>query len=72
MTPMGYAGVAVIIGGGWFAIVQLRDLYARGCHTPAIYLTGSVGIIVMGLWIMNRGRAGAEEPEEESEAETNE
>jgi len=71
MTPMGYAGVAVIIGGGWFAIVQLRDLYARGCHTPAIYLTGSVGVIVMGLWIMNRGR-GAQGSSDEEEAETNE
>ena len=35
MTPVNYLGIAAIIGGGYFAVSNLRTLYGMGCHIPA-------------------------------------
>jgi len=43
------AGIATIVGGGYFAIANLRALYGMGCHRPATVLVGSVGAIYLGL-----------------------
>jgi len=43
------AGIGVIIGGGYFAIANLRALYGMGCHRPASLLVGSIGAIYLGL-----------------------
>ena len=32
MTPVNYLGIAAIIGGGYFAVSNLRTLYSMGCH----------------------------------------
>jgi hypothetical protein len=63
MTPLNYAGIAVMIGGGYFVIMNLRSLYAMGCHRPAGMLLGSIGVIYLGLKLVNK--ADAEEPAEE-------
>ncbi len=68
MTPLGFVGVAVIVGGGYMAIRQLQSLYFKGCHTPAMYLVGSVGTIGLGLWVI-RNFGAADEATEEEEAE---
>lgn len=67
MTPMGYVGIAVIVGGGYMAIRQLQSLYLKGCHTPAMYLVGSVGTIGLGLWVLRNFGASPESDEEEAE-----
>lgn len=64
MTPLNYAGIAVMIGGGYFVIMNLRSLYAMGCHRPAGMLLGSVGVIYLGLKLVNKA-AAEEEPAEE-------
>ena len=43
------AGITTIVGGGYFAIANLRALYGMGCHRPATVLVGSVGAIYLGL-----------------------
>ena len=68
MTPMGFVGIGVIVGGGYMAITQLRSLYMKGCHTPAMYLVGSVGTIGLGLWVL-RNFGASPEPADEEEAE---
>jgi hypothetical protein len=68
MTPMGYIGIAVIIGGGYMSIKQLQSLYTKGCHTPAMYLIGSIGTIGIGLWVL-RNHGASPEPTDEEEAE---
>ena len=40
MTPVNYLGIAAIIGGGYFAVSNLRTLYGMGCHIPAGMLLG--------------------------------
>ena len=66
MTPLGFVGIGVIVGGGYMAITQLRSLYMKGCHTQAMYLVGSVGTIGLGLWVLrNFGSAPVEEEEAE-------
>jgi len=67
MSPMGYLGIAVIVGGGYMAIRQLQSLYFKGCHTPAMYLVGSVGTIGLGLWVLRNFGASPESDEEEAE-----
>ena len=67
MTPMGFVGIGVIVGGGYMAITQLRSLYMKGCHTPAMYLVGSVGTIGLGLWVFRNFGASDEPAEEEAE-----
>lgn len=67
MTPMGYVGIAVIVGGGYMAIRQLQSLYLKGCHTPAMYLVGSVGTIGLGLWVLRNFGASPVTDEEEAE-----
>ena len=67
MTPLGFVGVAVIVGGGYMAIRQLQSLYFKGCHTPAMYLVGSVGTIGLGLWVIRNFGASPESDEEEAE-----
>jgi hypothetical protein len=67
MTPMGFVGIGVIVGGGYMAITQLRSLYMKGCHTPAMYLVGSVGTIGLGLWVLRNFGASDEPAEEEAE-----
>jgi hypothetical protein len=64
MTPLNYAGIAVMIGGGYFVIMNLRSLYAMGCHRPAGMLLGSIGVIYLGLKLVNKADA-EEEPAEE-------
>lgn len=51
MGPLNYLGIAVIIGGGWLTYTNLKDLYTRGCHTPALYLIGSFGVVAGGIWL---------------------
>ena len=68
MTPMGFVGIGIIVGGGYMAITQLRSLYFKGCHTPAMYLVGSVGTIGLGLWVL-RNFGASPEPADEEEAE---
>ncbi len=53
-----------MIGGGYFVIMNLRSLYAMGCHRPAGMLLGSVGVIYLGLKLVNKA-AAEEEPAEE-------
>tara|TARA_R110000765_G_scaffold122753_3_gene219428 strand:- start:4501 stop:4722 length:222 start_codon:yes stop_codon:yes gene_type:complete len=65
MTPMGYVGIAVIIGGGYMSIKQLRDMYLKGCHTPAMYLLGGVGTVGIGLWVLKSYGSESEEVDEE-------
>jgi hypothetical protein len=67
MSPLGFVGIGVIVGGGYMAITQLRSLYMKGCHTPAMYLVGSVGTIGLGLWVLRNFGASAEPAEEEAE-----
>ena len=67
MTPLGFVGVAVIVGGGYMAIRQLQSLYFKGCHIPAMYLIGSVGTIGLGLWVIRNFGASPESDEEEAE-----
>ena len=67
MTPLGFVGVAVIVGGGYMAIRQLQSLYFKGCHTPAMYLVGSVGTIGLGLWVIRNFGASTAPDEEEAE-----
>jgi len=67
MTPLGFVGIGVIVGGGYMAITQLRSLYMKGCHTPAMYLVGSVGTIGLGLWVLRNFGASDEPAEEEAE-----
>lgn len=67
MTPLGFVGVAVIVGGGYMAIRQLQSLYFKGCHTPAMYLVGSVGTIGLGLWVIRNFGASTQSDEEEAE-----
>ena len=67
MTPMGYVGIAVIIGGGYMSIKQLQSLYMKGCHTPAMYLIGSIGTIGIGLWVLRNHGAPPEPIDEEEE-----
>jgi hypothetical protein len=43
------AGIAAIVGGGYFAIANLRALYGMGCHRPASLLVGSIGALYLGL-----------------------
>jgi len=64
---MGFVGIGVIVGGGYMAITQLRSLYMKGCHTPAMYLVGSVGTIGLGLWVLRNFGASDEPAEEEAE-----
>ena len=67
MTPLGFVGVAVIVGGGYMAIRQLQSLYFKGCHIPAMYLVGSVGTIGLGLWAIRNFGTSPESDEEEAE-----
>jgi len=67
MTPLGFVVIGVIVGGGYMAITQLRSLYMKGCHTPAMYLVGSVGTIGLGLWVLRNFGASDEPAEEEAE-----
>ena len=70
MTPLGYVGIAVIIGGGYMSIKQLRDMLAKGCHTPAMYLLGGIGTVGLGLWVLKTyGSAPVDEATDEEEAE---
>jgi len=69
MTPLGYVGIAVIVGGGYMAIRQLQSLYVKGCHTPAFYLVGSIGTIGLGLWVLRNHGSAPETPADEEEAE---
>ena len=70
MTPLGYVGIAVIVGGGYMAIKNLQSLYVKGCHTPAFYLMGSIGTIFLGLWVLRtHGATPVDEAADEEEAE---
>ena len=54
MTPVNYLGIATIIGGGYFAVSNLRTLYGMGCHIPAGMLLGSVGVVYLGFYLKNK------------------
>jgi hypothetical protein len=54
MTPVNYLGIAAIIGGGYFAVSNLRTLYSMGCHVPAGMMLGSVGVIYLGFYLKNQ------------------
>lgn len=61
MTPINYLGIAIIIGGGYFVVANLRTLYSMGCHRPAAMMLGAVGVVTLGLFFTNKS---TEEPEE--------
>ena len=67
MGPLNYLGIAVIVGGGWLTYTNLKDLYTRGCHTPALYLIGSFGVIAVGIWLVKL-KTGSKKKEESSDA----
>ena len=64
MTPVNYLGIAAIIGGGYFAVSNLRTLYSMGCHVPAGMLLGSVGVVYLGFHLKNKASESSEESEE--------
>jgi|TARA_B100001094_G_C17408372_1_gene428957 hypothetical protein len=64
MTPVNYLGIAAIIGGGYFAVSNLRTLYSMGCHVPAGMLLGSVGVVYLGFYLKNKAPESSEESEE--------
>ena len=64
MTPVNYLGIAAIIGGGDFAVSNLRTLYSMGCLVPAGMLLGSVGVVYLGFYLKNKAPESSEESEE--------
>ena len=67
MGPLNYLGIAVIISGGWLNYTNLKDLYSRGCHTPALYLIGSFGVVTAGIWLLKTETTNKEEASENGE-----
>ena len=67
MGPLNFLGIAVIISGGWLTYTNLKDLYSRGCHTPALYLIGSFGVVTAGIWLLKTETTNKEEASENGE-----